>query len=140
MENDEVAPAVKKQVSEKVMQNLLKAQAKRKELHEQKRAERSAEKDTLKKQKKIDKLKKQLVSLIPQQESEEEEEISSEPIQEMARLRAEQRSFPQETPVVVKKVKAPPPVVEAKKATQYATPKPVKEKAKPTPKPAVEYY
>lgn len=117
MENDEIPSATKKQVSEKVMQNLAKANARKKELHEQKRADRSAEKEKTKNQRKIERLKKQLVALVPQQESEEEEE-------EM---------------VSVKKVKAPPPVAKVP-ATQYATPKPVKEKAKPTPKPAVEYY
>ena len=138
MENDEIAPAQKKQVSEKVMQNLAKAQARRKELHEQNKATRSAEKEVLKKQKKIDKLKKQLVQLLPStndSESEPEPEVSSQPTVEV--------EMPQETVVSVKKIKAPPPVEKAP-TTHYAPPKPVKERVKPAPppppKPNVQYF
>lgn len=133
MENDEIAPAQKRQVSEKVLANLAKAQARRKELHEQKKASVLADKEATKRQRKIDKLKKQLVQLLPTEEPESEPEEKSEPVEEVM--------APQE--VVVKKVKAPPPV-EKKENVKYAAPKPVKERVKPTPPPLpapkVQYF
>jgi hypothetical protein len=131
MEADDVPQAAKKQVSEKVMQNLAKANARRKELAEQRLAERSAETEATKKLKKVERLKKQLVELVGTQESDSESEEVSAPIEEMKE-------------VVVKKVKAPPP---AEKVASKPTgvPRPVKERRPPPPPPApqrppIEYF
>jgi hypothetical protein len=133
MEAENVDGAPKRQVSEKVLANLAKAQARRKELYEQRKAEKAADKETTKKQKKVERLKKQLVELVGRDsgnESREEEQSdgtepqeSSEPIEEMPE------------PVVVKKVKAPPPV---EKVVQRVAvqPKPVRERVPPPPPPA----
>ena len=131
MEAEDVAPAAKKQVSEKVLANLAKAQARKKELYEQRLAERSAQKDEIKKMKKVERLKKQLVELVGTQESDSESEEVSAPIEEMKE-------------VVVKKVKAPPP---AEKVASKPTgvPRPVKERRPPPPppppqRPPIEYF
>lgn len=68
MEAEDVPQATKKQVSEKVMENLRKAQAKRKEMYEQKKAQHAAEKEANKKLKRVERLKKQLVELVGQEE------------------------------------------------------------------------
>ena len=71
------APA-KKQVSEKVMENLRKAQARKKELDEQRKLMSSAKKAEVKKVKTIEKLKKKLVDLTGSgylSESDEEPEV-----------------------------------------------------------------
>ena len=59
----EVPAPAKKQVSEKVMENLRKAQARKKELDEQRKLMSSAKKAEVKKVKTIEKLKKKLVDL-----------------------------------------------------------------------------
>lgn len=59
----EVTTPAKKQVSEKVMENLRKAQARKKELDEQRKLMSSAKKAEDKKVKTIEKLKQKLVSL-----------------------------------------------------------------------------
>ena len=131
MENDSIDQATKKQVSEKVLANLAKAQAANKLKHERNRSAREAEKEALKRQRKIDKLKKQLVELLPDPEPEEEKDES-----------IVEEEMPQE-PIVVKKIKAPPPMEKAP-TTHYAPPKPVKERVKPAPppppKPRVDYF
>lgn len=103
------APA-KKQVSEKVMENLRKAQARKKELDAERKLMSSAKKAEVKKVKTIEKLKKKLVDLTGsgyQSESDEE-------------------------PVVIhkkepEKVPEPPPKIETK-------PKQVREKPVPVQK------
>ena len=131
MENDEIAPAQKKQVSEKVMQNLAKANARRKELHEQKKATAQAEKEQNKKLKRVARLKQQLVQLVGEEADEPQENSEPEVEQEMA---------PSEPVVVVKKTKPPP---EPREQTATATPKQVKERAPPKPsappQPKIQY-
>ena len=129
MESDEVPQAQKKQVSERVLQNLAKAQAANRLKHEKNKAAREAEKEALKKQRRVEKLRKQLVELEPEPESEPEE--TSEPTVEDEMVQE----------VVVKKVKAPPPV--EKVPVVKSNPKPVKERPIPPPrieKSRVDYF
>ena len=139
MENDEIAPAAKKQVSEKVLANLAKAQARRKELHEQKKAEKAADKEKSKTQRKIDRLKKQLVQLLPVEYEAPDSDLESAE-QKGVPVIEEEMAVPQE--VVVKKVKAPPPVEKA--PVVKTNPKPVRERPipapPPPPKPLVQYF
>lgn len=116
MEAEDIAPAVKKQVSEKVLANLAKAQARRRELYEQKLAERQATKEETKKSRKVDRLRKQLVELVG-------EELP-EPIEEEMPVEVE-----------IKKVQAPPPVEKKSAPVQYVPQKPVKERRPPPPPP-----
>jgi hypothetical protein len=157
MEADDVPQAAKKQVSEKVMQNLAKANARRKELAEQRLAERSAEKEATKKLKKVERLKKQLVELVGTQESDsyssDDQSLTfkyNEPVKQgltsLKTKESEEVSAPIEEmkEVVVKKVKAPPP---AEKVASKPTgvPRPVKERRPPPPppppqRPPIEYF
>jgi hypothetical protein len=135
MEADDIPEQpTKRVVSEKVLANLAKAQARRKELHQQRLQQREQEKSETKKMKKVAKIKQQLVELVgdpeleteqrsfPQEEPEEPEE-KSEP-------EVEQEMAPEEPVVVVKKSK--PPVEKVVKQT-YTEPKVVKERHKPAP-------
>ena len=74
MEAEDIPPAQKKQVSEKVLQNLAKANARRKELHQQRLQQREQEKSDIKKMKKVAKIKQQLVELVGESQEHEDEE------------------------------------------------------------------
>ena len=97
----------KRVVSEKVMENLRKAQAKKAELDAQRKKEKAEKQQADKRRRKVDSLKKQLVALTAEEYTSEDE--------------------PE-----VKIVKAPPPKEPPPQASQKHAPK-IKEK--PVPKP-----
>ena len=105
----------KRVVSEKVMENLRKAQAKKAELDAQRKKEKAEKQQADKRKRKVDSLKKQLVALTAEEYT-SEEEISP-------------RS-PREPEVKI--VKAPPPKEPPPQAPQKHAPK-VKEKQVPKP-------